>query len=142
MKTMAQRIHQKRVENNLTMDVLAKKLGVSRSTINKWEKAMVTDIKRPYINKLAEIFHCDIKWLMGLDGTKVNVTYHAPDRESVTLSVDEGDDDTPLIGRVALKAKLYEAASNVAPANYEIAIKLLQDLSIEETNKPSYNQQV
>lgn len=131
MKTMAQRIHQKRTENNLTMEQLAKMIGVSRSTINKWEKAMVEDIKRPYIRKMAEIFRCDVKWLMGLDGTKVNVTYHAPGRENVTLSVDEGDDDTPLMGRVALKAQLYEAASNVAPANYEIAIKLLRDLAQE-----------
>lgn len=134
MKTMAQHIRQKRLENNLTMEQLAEKIGVSRSTINKWEKAQVQDIKRPYIRKMAEIFHCDPKWLMGLDGAKVNVTYQAPGRESVTLSVDEGDDDTPLIGRIALKAQLYEAASNVAPANYEIAIKLLKDLAVENND--------
>lgn len=133
MKTMAQRIHQKRTECNLTMEQLAELIGVSRSTVNKWEKAQVEDIKRPYINKMAEIFHCDIKWLMGLDGTKVNITYRAPGREDVTLSVDEGDDDTPLIGKVALKARLYQAASNVAPANYEIAIKLLEDLAEENS---------
>lgn len=134
MKTMAQRIHQKRVENDLTMEHLAELVGVSRSTINKWEKAQVEDIKRPYIKKMADIFHCDVKWLMGLEGTKVNVTYHAPGRENVTLSVDEGDDDTPLMGRIALKAQLYEAAANVAPANYEIAIKLLRDLAEENEN--------
>ena len=67
MKTMAARIHQKRLENNLTMEQLGEKLGVGKSTINKWEKARVEDIKRPYINKMAEIFRCDPAWLMGLD---------------------------------------------------------------------------
>ena len=131
MKTMAQRIRQKRTELNLTMDQLAKQLGVSRSTINKWEKAQVEDIKRPYVRKLAEVFNCDPAWLMGLDGTKVSVTYHAPNRESVTLSVDN---DVPIIGRTALKAQLYEAAANVAPSNYEIAIKLLKDLAEENSD--------
>ena len=130
MKTMAARIHQKRLENNLTMEQLGEKLGVGKSTINKWEKARVEDIKRPYINKMAEIFRCDPAWLMGLDGaSNIRVTYHTPDRESVTLSVDNGEDDAPIIGRTALKAKLYQAAANFAPANYEIAIQLLKDLA-------------
>lgn len=112
------------------MEHLAELVGVSRSTINKWEKAQVEDIKRPYIKKMADIFHCDMKWLMGLDGSQVKVTYHAPDRESVTLSVDEGEDDLPILGRSALKAQLYQAAADVDPRNYEIAIRLLKDLAI------------
>ena len=135
MKTMAQRIYQKRTENHLTMKELANTLGVSSSTINKWEKAQVEDIKRPYIRKMAEVFHCTEQWLMGLDGAKVKVTYSAPDRESVTLSVDDGGDDTPIIGRAALKAKLYEAAANVDPRNYEIAIRLLEDLKENPDSK-------
>lgn len=135
MKTMASRIHQKRLENNLTMEQLGEKLGVGKSTINKWEKARVEDIKRPYINKMAEIFRCDPAWLMGLDGAKVKVTYHAPDKEAVTLSIDDGLEDAPILGRTALKAKLYQAAANVAPANYEIAIKLLTDLAENNDNK-------
>ena len=131
MKTMAQRIYQKRTEQHMSMEELGNQLGVSKSTINKWEKAKVDDIKRPYIKKMAEIFHCPEQWLMGLDGAKVKVTYSAPDRESVTLSVDDGEDDTPIIGRTALKAKLYEAAANVDPRNYEIAIRLLEDLAIK-----------
>ena len=131
MKKMAERIYLKRTECHLTMEELAEKLGVSKSTINKWEKALVEDIKRPYIRKMAEIFHCSEQWLMGFEGANVKVTYNAPDRESVTLSVDNGEDDKPIIGRAALKARLYEAAANVAPANYEIAIRLLEDLAIK-----------
>ena len=132
MKTVAERIYQQRCKYHLSMEQLGALVGVSRATINKWEKAQVESISRPHINKMAEIFHCPPEWLLGYDGANnVTVTYRAPDREEVTLNVDN---DYPIIGKTALKARLYQAAANVDPSNIEIAIQLLTDLATPKEN--------
>jgi len=136
MKTTAKRIKQKRIEYNLTEEQLGKMLGVNKATISKWENAKVKSIPRPRIQDLANIFHCDPAWLLNFDGAKgTKVTYSAPGRENVTLTIENAT-DTPIIGQTALKVQLYEAAANVAPENYKIAIQLLKDLAIEKNPDP------
>lgn len=65
MNLMGQRIAQKRKEKNLTMEELARAIGVQASAINKYEKGIVENIKRSTIQKMAEILECDPVWLMG-----------------------------------------------------------------------------
>lgn len=65
--SMAERIHQKRIENDMTMEELANRLNVGKSAVNKWEKGYVTNIKRETIQKMSDIFGCSPAWLMGLD---------------------------------------------------------------------------
>lgn len=126
MKTMGQRIRDKRKEYNMTMEELGAKLGVQKSAINKWEKGEVLNIKRSYIKEMAELFHVSPAWLMGMEDTEATVTYTAPDREPVSLFVDRH----PIIGANApnLKVDLFQAALEVRPENYAIAIQLLKSL--------------
>lgn len=126
MKTMGQRIRDKRKEYNMTMEELGAKLGVQKSAINKWEKGEVLNIKRSYIKEMAELFHVSPAWLMGMEDTEAVVTYTAPDREPVSLFVD----GHPIIGTNApnLKVDLFQAALEVRPENYAIAIQLLKSL--------------
>lgn len=65
MSEMGKRIRIKRLEKGLTMEELGNLLGVKASAINKYEKGIVENIKRPTIKKMAEIFDCDPNWLMG-----------------------------------------------------------------------------
>ena len=129
MKRMGQRIKEKREAMNMTQEELGEKLGVLRQTICKWENGDVQNIKRSSIAKMAEIFHCDPVWLMAYEGApEVKVTYSAPNEEDITLTVDH----QPIIGKSAEMAKrseLYQAALEVRPENYDIAIKLLKSLS-------------
>jgi len=71
MNEMGNRIRTKRLEKNLTMEELGNMLGVKASAINKYEKGIVENIKRPVIKKMSEIFECDPLWLMGFDGPQV-----------------------------------------------------------------------
>lgn len=64
---MAKRIKDKRIENNLTMEELGKKLGVQKSAVHKWETGLVENIKQTTIKKMADIFGCSPTWLMGFD---------------------------------------------------------------------------
>ena len=128
MKTMGQRIKQKRTEYGLTMEELGNRLGVQKSAVNKWEKGEVLNIKRSYIKEMADIFHCSPAWLMGMDDvTDVTLTYTAEGKETVTTTVDLD----PIIGhkQQSLRAALYAAALAVKDENLEVAIELLKSLS-------------
>lgn len=128
MKTMGQRIHAKRIENNWTLEELGERLGVKKSSISKWENGDVQNIKRSCIARMAELFDCSPVWLMGYDDAPdVTLTYSAPGRDTVTAKIDQKT--KPIIGETALRMRLYQAALNVPTPCLEVAIQLLNSLS-------------
>ncbi len=112
MNKMGQRIRSKRLEYNLTMEELAEKIGANKSSISKWEAGEVDNIKRIYIAKMAQIFHCKPSWLMDMDDAlDFMVTYTAPDKEPVTLLVEQ----EPIMGAASQLAILYSYAAKIKP---------------------------
>ena len=53
-------IRDKRIEKGYSQDTLAKKIGVERSTVAKWETYKSVPATKQLI-KLAEIFNCTIR---------------------------------------------------------------------------------
>ena len=51
--TLGEKIRARRIELNMTMDDLGNAIGVQRSAINKYEKGIITDLKRSTIQALA-----------------------------------------------------------------------------------------
>ena len=51
--TLGEKIRKRRIELNMTMDDLGNAIGVQRSAINKYEKGIITDLKRSTIQALA-----------------------------------------------------------------------------------------
>ena len=125
MREMGRRIQLKRKECGLTQAELGHRLGVSRQTISSWEAGNVGHFDRSFVAKMADIFHCNASWLMAMDNTTATLTYEAEGREPVRLTVDQ----TPIMGESALRAKLYQAAIEVAPNNLVVAIELLKSLA-------------
>ena len=129
MKEMGKRIKQKREDLNMTMEELGKKLGVTKSTISKYERGEVKQIKRSHLDDLAKILHCSPEWLMGFDNAKdVTVRYSADGREPVEALVETSG---PIIGKEAEMAKralLYKVALDVKPENLQAAIDILKAL--------------
>lgn len=54
--TVGEKIHYLRTKHNMTMDDLARELGVQRSAINKYEKGIVVNLKRSTIVSLCRVF--------------------------------------------------------------------------------------
>lgn len=52
--TLGEKIRNRRQELNMTMDDLGRAIGVQRSAINKYEKGIITDLKRSTIHALAK----------------------------------------------------------------------------------------
>ena len=76
MCTMAIRIKKCRLENNLTQEELAEKLGLKKSAVAKYENGRVENIKRSTIEEMARIFDCTPSYLMGWDDMNTTVAAH------------------------------------------------------------------
>lgn len=129
MKEMGKRIKQKREELNLTLEDLGKKLGVTKSTISKYERGEIQQIKRAHVEELSKILHCSPEWLMGFDTAKdVKVVYSADGHEPVEALVEVSK---PVIGKeteMSKRALLYKVALEVKPENLQAAIDILKAL--------------
>lgn len=65
MDPMGERIKALRIERDMTQEELAKKIGVQKSTIAKYETGRVSNLKRSTIQKIVEIFEVSPSYLMG-----------------------------------------------------------------------------
>lgn len=54
--TIGEKIHDLRLRNNMTMEDLAREIGVQRSAVNKYEKGLVVNLKRSTIASLCRVF--------------------------------------------------------------------------------------
>lgn len=66
--TLGEKIRKRRTELNMTMDDLGNAIGVQRSAINKYEKGMITDLKRSTIHALASALQVSPLYLLDDDG--------------------------------------------------------------------------
>lgn len=54
--TLGEKIHTLRIQHGMTMDDLAKEIGVQRSAVNKYEKGIVVNLKRSTLVSLCRVF--------------------------------------------------------------------------------------
>ena len=64
---MQDRIKERRIQLGYTQEELAKKLGLQKSAIAKYENGRVENIKRSIILKMSEVLDCSPCYLMALD---------------------------------------------------------------------------
>ena len=62
---LAERIKHLRAEQGLTLEEVAKKVGVGKSTVRKWETGMIANMKRDKIALLADALNTTPEYLMG-----------------------------------------------------------------------------
>ena len=62
---MARRIKELRQERGLTLEQVAKVVGVGKSTVRKWETGMIANMKRDKIASLAKALGTTPAYLMG-----------------------------------------------------------------------------
>ena len=60
-------IKARRIELNMSLEDVAKKLGVYRSTVYRWEQGKVNGIKTPHIYLLSKILYVPTEVLLGGD---------------------------------------------------------------------------
>ena len=64
-KLIGSRAKQRRLELNLTQPYVAEKMGVTASTILRYENGSIDNTKKMVLEGLSEEFHVSIQWLKG-----------------------------------------------------------------------------
>ena len=70
---MARKIKELRRERNLTLEQVAKVVGVGKSTVRKWETGMIANMKRDKISALAKALGTTPAYLMGWEEGQKNI---------------------------------------------------------------------
>ena len=73
-KDMAKKIKDLRLERGLTLEQVAKVVGVGKSTVRKWETGMIANMKRDKIASLAKALGTTPAYLMGWKETETPPT--------------------------------------------------------------------
>ena len=102
--TTGERIRERRKELQLTHEQLAKKVGVQKAAVNKWEKGIVVNIKRDMIAKLCTCLDCSPSWLLGWEDEDAHA---AAVREAEDLLSQLSDDQLQIV--LSLLKQLSEA---------------------------------
>ena len=80
------KIKQKRLENNLTLEEVAKKVGVTKATVQKWESGLIANMRRDKIILLAEALHTTPAYILGIEDNSMlsNCTF---DKDVIKIPV-------------------------------------------------------
>lgn len=77
---VSERIKNLRMSNDMTQTDLAKKLNITRSSVNAWEMGISTP-STTYIVELAQLFHVSTDYLLGLSDNVTLDISHLNERE-------------------------------------------------------------
>ncbi|PHI13613.1 helix-turn-helix domain-containing protein [Fusobacterium polymorphum] len=69
---LANRLRTKRLENNLSLQEVADKLGISKVTVSRYETLDITNIPSDKIEGMAELYNTTPAYLMGWGDTLIN----------------------------------------------------------------------
>ena len=108
MSEVGNLIYNRRKELGLTLEEVGDAVGVSKSTVKKWENGFISNMRRDKIEKLADILQLNPIRLLGITYEKYEdggieskvFTYKYPKIEEIVVPI-------PLIGRVAAGYNCY-----------------------------------
>lgn len=111
------RIKQTRVEKGLSLEDVAKKVGVAKSTIQRYEAGAIEKIKLPVIESIAKELKVNSAWLLGKEEDKYGIS----DESEIEYIV------SALQQRPELR-ELFSVAVSAAPSQVDKAIKIFEAL--------------
>lgn len=76
--TLSSKLKSRRLELELTLEEVANQVGVTKSTVRKWETGSIENMKRDKIALLAKALNVSPLYIMGIDETNSNGTIQIP----------------------------------------------------------------
>lgn len=67
---LGQKIYNLRKEKGMTLEDLGERVGVGKSTVRKWEKGMIKNMRRDKLISLAEALGCSVPYLLDCEESK------------------------------------------------------------------------
>lgn len=118
--TLGEKIRTRRIELGMTMEDLGKKIGVQRSAINKYEKGIITDLKRSTIADLARAL--DVPPIYLLDDTPEDSEYYTTIEQFSNGSLIQVMHKNPRLGL------LFDKTSKMSEKDIELMIQLANSI--------------
>lgn len=112
---IGKKIKQARLNQNLTQQELGSKLGMNKSTIQRYETGKIDKIKLPILESIAEFLNVSPEWLIGkeLIATPMGITTdNITDNEKTILELFSSLTETQqgeLIGRAKMMIEQNQA---------------------------------
>ncbi len=98
---IGKRIEQRRKELGLTLDDIAQEIGVSKSTIQRYEKGKIETIKLPVIEAIARAVQANPAWICGKSEEMELIAERAGCSLPSNVIQLEPMNKIPLVGRIA-----------------------------------------
>lgn len=122
---MGDKIHKLRCEQELTLEELGNKVGVGKSTVRKWEKGIIANMKRDKIISVAEALDTTPAYLMGWEETTDPYWKNETDKEIMYHSFlhEYLDYDSPYTGDGSVDIILKSEPNTI----YRVPARLYED---------------
>lgn len=88
---LASRLRAKRLENNLSLQEVADKLGISKVTVSRYETLDITNIPSDKIEGMAKLYNTTPAYLMGWEDSLINDSSNNLDEELKIIARDYDD---------------------------------------------------
>ena len=118
-------LESRRKELGLTMEDVAKKVGVSKSTVKKWESGYIKNMRRDKMALLADALQISPMDLLGED-VEDSQSYYA-DPEVAALAEELRTNPNRRI--------LFDATKNLSKDDIDIVLNLINGLKAKEGKK-------
>lgn len=118
--TLGEKIRTRRIQLGMTMEDLGKKIGVQRSAINKYEKGIITDLKRSTIADLARAL--DVPPIYLLDDTPEDGECYTTIEQLSNGSLIQVMHKNPRLGL------LFDKTSKMSEKDIELMIQLANSI--------------
>lgn len=122
-------IKNRRLELGLTLEQVAEKVGVGKSTVRKWENGTIQDMKRTNAIKLADALNLGVAYLFVHESEPnnnlyrkhhANLSYFTDKPELLELYKDIHENESLRL--------LFDSANNLKPEDLEIVLNLIKRL--------------
>ena len=90
--SLKENIKSRRLELNLTLEEVSKKLSISKPTLQRYESGVISNIPSDKIERLAEILETSPVFLMGWDEKKAEIPSTLTDAQRALLDKYESLD--------------------------------------------------
>lgn len=93
MNELAKKIKELRTQQKLTLEEVAFKVGVGKSTVRKWETGMIANMGQDKVTALAEALHTTPGYLMGWEESDATKNTSSLDNEFFQILSTLSDED-------------------------------------------------
>lgn len=117
-------IYTRRKQLNLTLEEVANHVGVSKSTVKKWETGFIKNMRRDKVALLAEVLKIPPTSLLTDENVNSEHEHYYIDPEAAKMAQELYDNPGMRI--------LFDAAKNVSPEDLKVAAELISRMKKKE----------